>query len=187
MWHRPPACVPVSKTQTRGLCHTKNHEFVQRYKAFASAAGPVQVAEGAHCLDGHRYGVIGDWHQNEPGGIRFFVAGGVHVFSEPCARRVVSGDGPSFERRRLVGGHAPRLRTYCGAAVSLAGNFISAGRVFCETHLFLDDDCQPAYQLFVECQTAGVHDAWILYCVGGFLRHLVVVIIAPAFLVAEAG
>ena len=154
--------------------------------ASAAAAGLVRMAQAARRLDGWRRGVVGDWRPGKSGGVRFFVAAGVHVFPEHRTRRAVFGDGPSFERRRLVGGHAPRLRTHRVTLVSVAGAAVSAGRIFRETHLFVDDDGSARQQL-VEREMAGVHDARFLYHVGDFLRPLVAAVVAAALLVAQAG
>ena len=145
------------------------------------------MAEGARRFDGRRRGVVGDWRRDESGGVRLFVAAGVYVFPEHCTRRAVPRDDPSLERRRLVGGHAPGLRTHRVAVVPRAGDPVPAGRVFREIHLFVDDDCRPARQQLVEREIAGVHDARILYYVGDFLRHLVAAVVAAALLVAQAG
>ena len=47
--------------------------------------------------------LVGHWPGEQPGGIRLFLAAGVHVLPDHRAGRLVPGDDPSSDRRRLVG------------------------------------------------------------------------------------
>src|SRR6266568_919553 len=74
---------PPSHPATRASQPLETHEFAQRYNAFAAAAGPVPMAEGARCFDGHWRDTVGDWRQDVSKGIWLFLAAGVHVLPEP--------------------------------------------------------------------------------------------------------
>ena len=62
----------------------------------------------------------------------------VHVFSDNFHRRAFSRHGASPDRRRLVGGHAPCLRTSRLDDFPVARDFVPAHRAFRKTHLLMD-------------------------------------------------
>ncbi len=80
--------------------------------SFAAAAGLVRLAQGARRFDGRRRIVVGDWRNRKfhPDGGRFGYSWllAFMFFLTHRPRRAVSRDGASSDRRRLVGGHAPR-------------------------------------------------------------------------------
>src|SRR6185369_6731180 len=97
------------------------------------------------------------------------LAAGVHVLFEPRARRAVARDGASPDRRGLVGGDSPVLRTYFVAAVSVAGDFVHSSVAALEKDLSLAG--LAGHGSSHPCPLAGVHLRRFGGRVGDLLRR----------------